>query len=128
MPGRKGSGRGTAGLIESVGRASFPTRLGISLAFVVTGLLVGGGGWAVSHAGGTAGRGIALLALLPFANVACVAALYAFAPHSAFGVWLDRNLPRIRDWRVALGVAVALLILSLIELRITEALSARVAG
>lgn len=92
-----------AGLPLSVGQASIGVRLTIALIFMAVALLCIGGGIYISNL--TAARVLAVLLVIPVGLIGAIAVAFVLAPHSRFGDWLDRFVPRLRERDIAINTA-----------------------
>ena len=92
-----------AGLPLSVGQASLPVRMMIALIFAIVAAVCIGGGIVISSV--AAGRVLAILLVVPVGLTGVLAAAFVLAPHSRFGDWLDRFVPRLREPQVAIATA-----------------------
>jgi hypothetical protein len=94
-----------AGLPLSVGQASLGVRVLLASIFASAAALCIGGGVYISSIG--AARAIAVLLVIPVGLVGAIAVAFVLAPHSRFGDWLDRFVPRLREPVLAAGTAAA---------------------
>jgi hypothetical protein len=94
-----------AGLPLSVGQASLGVRVLLALILAAAAALCIGGGVYISSL--TAARVIAVLLVIPVGLTGAIATAFVLAPHSRFGDWLDRFVPRLREPAVAIATAVA---------------------
>ncbi|HEX8254768.1 MAG TPA: hypothetical protein VF846_16610 [Thermoanaerobaculia bacterium] len=101
-----------AGLPLSVGQASAAVRIMLGLVFAATAILCIGGGIFISTMA-VAARVIAVVLIVPIGLIGAIAVAFILAPHSRFGDWLDRFVPRLREPRVAGAVALTLWITAL---------------
>ena len=101
----------TAGLTQSVGQAGWGTRTMLAIVVLASSLLMMASGLAVSSR--AAGAVVATLLIQPVALIGLLAAAFIAAPHSSYGAWLDRFVPRLRDARVAILATLALWTISL---------------
>lgn len=92
-----------AGLPLSVGQASRGVRVMIAIIFTAVTLLCIGGGIYISNI--TAARVLAVLLVIPVGLVGALAVAFVLAPHSRFGDWLDRFVPRLRERNIAIATA-----------------------
>lgn len=95
-----------AGLPLSVGQASLGTRVIIAFVFLMTAFLCIAGGRLISESG--AARAVAVVLIVPLGMSGLIAAAFVLAPRSAFGDWLDRFVPRLREPLVAAGTGTVL--------------------
>jgi hypothetical protein len=90
-----------AGLPLSVGQASLPVRVTIALIFAVVAAVCIGGGILISSV--AAARVLAILLVIPVGLIGVLATAFVLAPHSRFGDWLDRFVPRLREPKIAVA-------------------------
>ncbi|HEX2059170.1 MAG TPA: hypothetical protein VHK90_00370 [Thermoanaerobaculia bacterium] len=98
--------RRSAGLPLSVGQARLGVRALIALVFLATAAICIGGGWVIASM--AAARVVAVVLIVPIGVIGVIAAAFALAPHSRFGVWLDGFVPLLRKPAVAVATAIAL--------------------
>lgn len=100
------SERRTAGLPLSVGSAPLATRLLLAILFAAVGALCVAAGIAIDRSSGsTLATLLAALAVVPLGFVAWLAAAFALAPFSRYGVWLDAFLPTLAGTRAVVVLA-----------------------
>lgn len=103
MPGAK-----TAGLALSVGHAGIATRIFLAAIVLVTSAIVAAAAVMI----GRSVPAVSIVLMLPLAIVGLIAALFIAAPHSRFGVWVDRSVPRLGDRNTAVATYGALVSVS----------------
>ena len=95
-----------AGLPLSVGQASAAMRVLLAIVFAVAAALCIGGGMLISS--NAAARAIAILLIVPVGLIGVAGVAFVLAPHSRYGDWLDRFVPRLAERRIAIVTAMLL--------------------
>jgi hypothetical protein len=95
-----------AGLPLSVGQASMPVRVLLAIVLAAAAALCIAGG--VFIASNAAARAIAILLVIPVGLIGVAGVAFVLAPHSRYGDWLDRFVPRLAERRIATLTAVLL--------------------
>ncbi|HYO78007.1 MAG TPA: hypothetical protein VE010_16225 [Thermoanaerobaculia bacterium] len=108
-----------AGLPLSVGQASIAVRIMLGLVFAATAILCIGGGMFIATIA-VAARVIAIGLVVPIGLIGAIAVAFILAPHSRFGDWLDRFVPRLREPRVAIAVTAGLWLLALLLVSVRQ--------
>jgi hypothetical protein len=101
-----------AGLPLSVGQASITMRMLLAgIIAAAAAICIGGGMLISSHA---AARVVAVLLIVPAGLIGIAGVAFVLAPHSRYGDWLDRFVPRLAERRIALLTAMSLWLAALV--------------
>jgi hypothetical protein len=101
-----------AGLPLSVGQAPLAMRVLLALVFAVAAALCIGGGIVLSS--NPVARAIAILLIVPVGLIGILAVAFVLAPHSRYGDWLDRFVPRLAEPKIAVLVTVLLWVIAFV--------------